>query len=435
MASQAPTNPYQPLPDSEIDSAPFAGRQKAFEFLYQQLTDPAGTETSLILGRHAIGKTALLRHFNRFFDETLVGVYVPLQERTFTDEADWLKLLVDGAARALAERNYTLSRLPEFDGAGSDMRGWFTETYLPEMLNIIRRHRRLVFLLDDVETLLKAVESGNLPEDGLDYLHTLVQNHPPLGMVLTLDTRYEAGISKLSPLVGLEDVFRLTNLSEDESTWLLNEPAAEHYRLTPEAGTAVFQATGGQPRPLRQFGFQLFRLWAARPDRKMLTLDDVKQVTPMVYAYSEADLRAAWVETSRNERLVLTAISSLLYADPLAEITPERIESWLVETDYPLDGTAINAAIRGLEYREIIEHISTGVRLTAGLIQRWLLENARLTEGAPQGGTRSLGLRWLALGIIAVLAILLVLVIQAGGRPPTTNDATLEPTVTLVTNP
>jgi hypothetical protein len=435
MASEIPPNPYLAQAGNDVESAPFAGRQKAFEFLYQQLTDPAGTETNLIMGRHGIGKTALLKHFNRFFDETLVGVYIPLQDRGLAGEADWLKLLVDGPARALAERNYTLSRLPEFDGAAADMRRWFSETYLPEMVGVIRRHRRLVFLLDNANVLLKAMDDGHLPDDSIQYLHSLVQSQFGPGVVLTLDTRYESDIARFSPLVQLEDVFRLANLSEDEAKWLLNEPAAERYRLTPEAVSAVYAATGGQPRALQQFGYQLFKLWESRPNHDPFTLDDVKQVTPTIYAQSEADLRAAWAESSRNERLALTAISSLIYSDPLAAITPERIESWLIETDYPLDATAINAAIRGLEYREMIEHTPAGVRLTAGLTQRWLLENARLTEAAPQGGTRGLAFRWLAVGVIAIVAILLVLTIRGGDAPPTSSHATLEPTVTLVTNP
>jgi hypothetical protein len=315
------------------------------------------------------------------------------------------------------------------------MRRWFSETYLPEMVGVIRRHRRLVFLLDDANVLLKAMDDGRLPDDSIQYLHSLVQSQFGPGVVLTLDTRYESDIARLSPLVQLEDVFRLANLSDDEAKWLLNEPAAERYRLTPEAVSAVYAATGGQPHALQQFGFQLFKLWEARPNRDTFTLDDVKQVTPTIYAQGEADLRAAWAESSRNERLVLTAISSLIYTDPLAAITPERIESWLIETDYPLDATAINAAIRGLEYREMIEHTLAGVRLTAGLTQRWLLENARLTEAAPQGGTRGLAFRWLAVGVIAIVAILLVLTIRGGDAPPASSHATLEPTVTLVTNP
>jgi hypothetical protein len=435
MANQVTANPYRPLPDDDPTSAPFAGRQKAFEFLYQQLTNPAGTETSLIIGRRDSGKTALLNHFSRFFDDSFLGVMIPLKGKVFASEADWLNLFVDGAARELAERNYTLSRLPEFEGAAGTMRGWFTETYMPEILNIIRRHRRLVFLLDDADVLLKAIVDGKLPDDSIPFLHGLVQTNPQLGLVLTLDAQYDADITQLSPLVTLEDTFRLANLSEDETIWLLSEPAAGHYKLSAETATAVYKATGGQPRLLQLFGFELFQRWEARPNRPPFTLDDVKQVTSAVYAQSEGDLRAAWSAATRNERLVLTAISSLIYADPLGKITPAGIESWLVETDYPMDGTGINAAIRGLEYREIVEHTPEGVRLNAGMMQSWLLENGRLNERAERPDLRRPALRWLALAGIVILVLALVLIASQGGTPAPISDAIVEPTVTLMTNP
>jgi hypothetical protein len=435
MENRVTPNPYRPLPDENDLSAPFAGRQKAFEFLYQRLTDPAGTESSLIMGRQEGGKTALLHHFNRFFDETFVSVYIPLAEKRLNSEADWLELLAKEATRALSEHNYTLSRLPEWDTATTDKRGWFSTTYLPEILNIIRRQRRLVFLLDDANALLQAVAAEKLPADTISYLHGLVEAHPQLGIVLTLDSQFEADIPKLSPLISLEAIFRLANLSEEEVTWLLTEPASDLYNLTADATAAVYKATGGQPRLVQRFGFQLFKLWETRPTRTVLTVEDVKQVTPAVYAASEKDLHAAWTATTRNERLALTAITSLIYADPLNTPTQAGLESWLVETDYPLDSTAIKAAIRGLEYREIVEHTPSGIRLTSTLMQNWLMENGRLTEGRISGEIRRPGLRWLAVAALALLIVALVLIASQTSAPVTANETAPVATVTLVANP
>jgi hypothetical protein len=283
--------------------------------------------------------------------------------------------------------------------------------------------------------LLKAIQDSKLPDDSITFLHGLVQANPQLGLVLTLDTQNEAEITQLSSLVTLEDIFRLANLSEDETTWLLTEPVIEQYKLPPETATAVYKTTSGQPRLLQRFGFELFRLWEARPNRPPFTLDDVKQITAAVYAQSEADLRAAWSAATRNERLVLTAISSLIYADPLGKITPSAIESWLVETDYPMDATGINAAIRGLEYREMVENTPNGIRLNAGMMQTWLLENGRLNERSGRPELRRPALRWLALAGIVILVLALVLIATQGGTPATPTNPIAEPTVTLMTNP
>jgi hypothetical protein len=432
MAAQPPANPYNPRPADGEPAAPFAGRQKAFEALYQALTGPAQTDTTLIMGRAGSGKTALLRHFNTFFDETFVGVYLPLRAMSLSDENTWLQTFIDATGRMLAESGYTLSRLPELEGETANLREWFTGTYLPDVLNILRRHRRLIYLLDDAEKLLGAIQSSAIPPDTLSYLDSLKNQFSTLGFVLTLDTRHESQIAEWSPLVELESVFRLSKLDSEATTWLLNEPVAGQYRLTDDAAQAVHRSTGGEPRLLQRFGFHLFNLWE-KTGKPTLNGDDLKPVTARVYNESEAELRAAWGETTRNERLVLTAISSLLYADPLGTVTPANVETWLVETDYPLDSTTINAAVRGLEYREIIENTPSGIHITAGLMQSWLLENARLTENTSDRAPRP-RLQWVVLAIVALIVIALVLVASQGSAPTASADAP-QPTVTLLPNP
>ena len=96
---------------------------------------------------------------------------------------------------------------------------------------------------------------------------------------------------------------------------------------TDEGIESVFAATGGQPRLIQRFGFHLFQRWEMQPNHTTLTQQDVKQITPLVYNQSETELRTVWTETTRNERLVLTAISSLLYADPLLNsVSPAKLK-------------------------------------------------------------------------------------------------------------
>src|SRR5689334_15769233 len=105
-------NPYRPAEGNETLLAPFAGRQKAFEHLYQQLTDPASAGVSIILGRRDIGKTALLRHFPSYFDDTFVGVYLPLKNKSVSSESDWLNTLALSTMEALSQRDFSLYKLP-----------------------------------------------------------------------------------------------------------------------------------------------------------------------------------------------------------------------------------------------------------------------------------------------------------------------------------
>ena len=114
---------------------------------------------------------------------------------------------------------------------------------------------------------------------------------------------------------------------------------------------------------------------------------------------------------------------------------------------FPLDVTAINATLRSLEYREILQPTPDGISLSASLMQSWLLENARLgrrtQSSAPTAGTSrpSRALRVTPRLLRILLAILVVLVIANvvayvwvnSGSPSVPPN--IQPTVTLANSP
>ncbi len=436
MTETLPVNPYDPAPDeAALPFVPFAGRQKAFEHLYRLLTDPANTDAVVILGRRHSGKTALLHHFHPFFDESFVSVYIPLHQLPLDSEAAWLKALSRRTNVALVEQNFSLARLVDKPPTTDNTRLWFANEYLPDILGVIRRQRQLVLLLDDADELLRAIADGRLPDDTFVFLRELLDTHPQLGLVLTLDTAAEADLPRLSPLATLTGVHRLANLTPDDTMDLLRTPVSDRYMVTDEAAAAVQAATGGQPRLLQRAGQRLFQ-WHENTQRSPLTPDDVKQLLPGLYAASSDEFRHLWHSLNQNERLVLTAITSLLYADPLAPITTRALETWFVETDYLLDGTAINAALRSLEYRELVT--GTPVRITAGLMQTWLLDNARLSQtsaGRPASGVPRAIRRWLVPAAVIVIAAVVLLVLSIISTPRDAADLTPQPTVTLAATP
>jgi hypothetical protein len=436
------SNPY-----GESSLAPFAGRQAAFARLYQHLTAPRVKGAMTFLGRKRLGKTALLTHFETFFDETFVGVYLPLKEMTPDDEDDWLLTLAREATKALVRHSFTLSRLSELEPPSSGLSGWWSEQFLPEMLTIIRPHRRLVFLVDDADVLLDMMSAGKLTPGSFATMHGLLEKHPQLSMALTADAERETDLARMSPLVNLtHNVFRLSALTTDEALWLLRQPVTGLYNVPDDCATIIYRLTGGEPGLLQRFGHELYERWQAYTDLNVITLDDVKGLTPRVYAQSAPELREIWQRLTLNERLALTAISGLLYGDPLRSIDTAAIEAWLIETDYPMDATTINAALRGLEYREIVALTPSGLMLSTGLMQTWLLENARL-DNRPSAAASAVRIQKprpanlprprliYAAGIgLALLILALILIsLSSTPRPPTNGDS--QPTVTLVNPP
>ncbi|MEL7435816.1 MAG: hypothetical protein AAFN11_17860, partial [Chloroflexota bacterium] len=96
---------------------------------------------------------------------------------------------------------------------------------------------------------------------------------------------------------------------------------------------------------------------------------------------------------------------------------------------YLLDIVAINAALRGLDYRHVVSYQEGGgIKLTVGLMQKWLLEQARLDETATRVGD---SIPWqVAIVIIAVIVLLLLALLLL--PPQFVLPESVVPTATLV---
>ena len=441
MDNRALANPYHTGDAAGLATAPFAGRQDAFGRIYGQISDPGRKQAILILGRRKIGKSALLYAAGSVFKETVVTVYIPLRDEPITSEYDWLLSLAQTITEAVAERGYTLSRLSQIEPPGNDIRLWFDDTFLPHILAALRGTRDLLLLFDDADRLLVALKTATLPEDALDFLDTLLAKHPQLGIIFTMDTEYESDLSAFDALVPIKNVYRLSNLELSETKWLMQEPVRTLYTVPDEVVQAVQRSTGGMPAAIQRFGYEFYRRWYGAPDLNVITLEDAKTLGVTVYNAVRDDYRAIWDSLTANERLVLTATSGLYYDDPMGTIDAASIERWLVGTDYPLDITAINAALRSLEYRELIVPSGAGVQLSAELLRTWLLENARrltrptAVEAAPPE-PRPLTvsprlIRWLLIALLLLIIANVIAFAVVSNQPTIVVTGLPQPTVTL----
>lgn len=262
----------------------------------------------------------------------------------------------------------------------------------------------------------------------------MLQDHLQLGVIITFDEKNEDQASQLIPLIDIHQIQRLQSLSAEESAELI----AQFVQHIPEPTDAhIYHLTDGHPLLLQFMGNALQTIHT-RP----ITKAEIDQIITDVYHQADETYRTIWQNTlSQNERLVLTAISGLLYDDPLIKLTTQRIESWLLETDFPIDITTINAGIRALEYQNlVIGSTSDGIRIRAQLFQRWLIEHARMdkpetfhSKPAPiKSDNSQLGRNGLFF-IVAIL-IVVILVVAISQQSDTATSIPLQPTVTLGTD-
>jgi hypothetical protein len=377
-------NPYFGGDDEgELARAPFAGRQAAFTRLYQTLSDPAGGRALLITGRARVGRTSLLYAFDSAFGESMVSALVPLRSAPLGSEMEFVLELAQDITAGLIAHDVPTGKLSDLKPPAGDARLWLEDEFLPAVFHHLRL-RRLALLIDDADRLVSAILAEDLPDDLFSYLRKLLEHWPALGIVVTAPDDDTLDASSFSPLVTLNDHVRLMNLAPDETRWLIQAPVRSFYSAPDAAAAAVQRATGGAPALVQQFGYHLFKRWEAS-EGNVLGLEDVRAVTPRVYQAALNDFRRQWSSYTLNERLVLTAITDLIYEDPLDRISVPVLQTWLTDTDYPLDTTAILSALRSLEYNEIVAGMPDSIVINSGMLQTWLLENARL-QGQPVRG-------------------------------------------------
>jgi hypothetical protein len=436
--------------DATDATTEFVGRDAIYKRLQQHVAKPTARGAFLLLGRTGMGKTALLTHFDAYFDDALLGVYLRLDAEMLQDMPTLIITLAAATNALLANYHFNMERLhtllapatdarqdnvieaPAPSDIDNDPRRWLQERYLPLLFRVTRPQRHVIWLLDDAEHLLDAMQNGTLPDDTLHFLFDMLAAFPLLSIVLSLHTRHEQRLPQFAPLVQAANVLRLTRLSAVDAAQLLRLRVPGVLETVCEA---VYRVAGGDPRLVLRFGAYLQQI----PQDEIYT-ETVRRGVPQVYAASQDVLRQLWDDLDANERIVLRALAAMHYADPLRSIDSEQIELWLVDTDTPLDLTSINAALRSLEYRELISRGGAaerkrqgGILLTMDLLQRWLLDttqqgNEADTADAAAGGIGRRG--WLLLCAAALMIILLLLLLSQA--PATTNTATTpQPTVTL----
>lgn len=395
-------------------SIPFAGRHVIYTRLQQHILDPIDHHAVIFTGHNGMGKTAMLRHAERLFREPILAVYVSLSDMSNKDML--IQTLIAGINQLLEEYQFSLSRVPNInpDNNEVDLASWFDDVYLPDIASIIRPHRRIAFLLDDMEHLLTF--EGDFPS----YLQALLEKHAQVTIIGTLSTTHDDKLLKLQPLINPVKAERIGRLNQEDSKDLMLQHASG---ISDDIIKNIFRATGGHPKILSYFGETLQYHRANNSDAAAYDL-----TKPDVYTKTKEDFRQIWLKLSRDERLVLTGIASLIYDNPSQVVTPKAIEQWLIETDYLMDIVAINAALRGLDYQDIVsQQQSDGIHLTMGLMQQWLLEQARLDDNI-EVNRGQISVWILVLGILIIIAIIILLI---SIPPQYLDNNVLIPTATL----
>jgi hypothetical protein len=397
---------------------PFVNRQQLINQFQNHLTSSGERAAITFIGRRKIGKTALLHQLRQRFTEGTICLYVALSASV--DEDTLLKSIAQQTIDAVTGLDYVMRvpvNLPEDDDEIA-LRDWLADECLPHLTDIMRSRQRLALLLDDAHHLIDMVQPSD-DESLAAYFYERIS--PQMSIGLSLPLRYEDRLDVLAPLVRAPQTYRLNALTQEEAAPLFLEYA--ELAIPNEILTQLYENTGGEPLLLAAYHTQTLER-----ELRVITQQNLDAITPAIYAAYQTFFRTRWDELDGEQRLILTAIVGMIYDDPLQPIQPSRISNWLAAQDYTVDTTTINAAMRGLEYLEIIDGQG---RIRSKLLRRWLIENARLeaeTSGAFGGFSREV----LLAGVALLVAVTLLIAVAASLTEGDATSASAPPTVTLV---
>ena len=407
MCKKMDDNPlsFDPFEPVEAKTAlPFAGREEAFALLYHHLNDPTNTEGVTFLGRRRIGKTTVLQQFAEKAATSFLAVYLPLRELSFRNEGEWLHILSRSIVNTVSSQGYTIAEMDTPPDEPHALREWLPTQCIPAALRAIRHRKRMALMLDDLEAFLDSSGALVVPPDSFAYLRAF--RHLQMGIAMTIDLAVESKLQEFSPLVRTGSVHRLTRLTPEVTAMLLHDPNSSLNTLTDDAIAIIHRETGGEAVLAQHFVACL-----RNTDKETITADDAKNAIPAAYSSGNADLNLLWSLLNLEEQRVLGAISSLKYRNPLRPVDTNAIENWLVRTDYMTDTTSISRALRSMEYYDIVAGSASDISISAGLMHKWLLENAEIDsdKAVIMPGSRRRILIGLAMGVIFLLVLLVIL--------------------------
>ncbi|MCL4256436.1 MAG: hypothetical protein KJ043_21955, partial [Anaerolineae bacterium] len=324
-----------------------------------------------------------------------IGVFIALADMSVEDEDQFWVTTSQIILDTLAWYQIILPEMPSDESA----RVWFGSIFVPAVIKALRGHDMLL-LWDDAHHLL----SEKLPDDLFEILRGLCS--PAIQMVFAFE------IGQFMPFIKPKHQLRLGNLSLAGCEAVL---AGYQSGLGAEMVRAIYEATGGLPHLLHHYGAELGQY------------ADIKILNNAVYERVKDDFLAIWTSRSADEKLVLTAIADLFYDDPLRPISNAHIATWSTKSDYLLDETAINAALRGLVYDELALLENHHVRVRGDLWRKWLLEHARI--GGDKSNKRQPVPMSLIIGtlVVVIIAVLLTLIIFGGASDSGVTIPTITP--------
>ncbi len=342
-------NPYVVGIPLSAGSPMFFGREDVMQFLLEQLA-AAHRNNLVLIGPRRTGKSSLLKQLPPRLGGDFLPVYLDGQSLALDPGLPaFLHAVACEISLAMEARGWTIPA-PELSAFALNPTAEFERGFL----SAARRQLgecHLLLLLDEFEELEFAVRRGTLDASIFPFLRHLMQHAENLSVIFCGTHRLEELASDYwSVLFNISLYRRIGFLSREEAIRLIQEPVAEYgMRCDDLALEKIWRVTAGHPYFLQLICHSLVNRHN-RQRRSYVTVADVNAAVEEILTTGEAHFVYLWMDSTRDQKLALYAMSRLGGAGSL---TPQQAADELHRQGISVAADALGGAFRDLAARDI----------------------------------------------------------------------------------
>jgi hypothetical protein len=264
---------------------------------------------------------------------------------------------------------------------------FFIEHILPQAF-AAAQGRRLLLMIDEIESLEARVAQGKLDPAFFGVLRHLMQHEPRLALICAGSHRLdELRLVAWTSIFNAALHYRLGDLPDSDARALITTPLGGAIYYDDLALDQILHLSGGHPYFLQLFCRELIDQ-ANERQQTVLTLEHVLALLGQILILGEAPLADLWGDSSADEQWVLVALARLL--PPTALFDAPQLMAAIAAYNLTADRDTVDMALQRLCWRDILateeELLQTGerrYRWRLALFGHWITRTQALISRTP----------------------------------------------------
>jgi hypothetical protein len=357
-------NPYNI--SSPVIGSQFFGRAELLSSILHTF-DSSAQNAVTVFGRARLGKTSVLWEVaSQLAGQEYVPVYWELKDKTH--------LSLERALRSLAKVVAEKVQPGSLNLQASDVDSFKTR-FLPQMFKRIGS-RRLVLLLDDIDTL---AESGGEADSLITYFQKLIVDEQSIAFVLSTSTKFQdlpIAFQRIGKQVRVEELTFLTPYEVRSLITGLAQKTPVNY--SPEAIRAITDLSAGHPYFTQLICYEILQ-YALKEGKAHIGKDTIYTILPVILEKSRPDLKQSIAGFSMHMLNTLSACA--LVFEQTEFVTLKSVSHILRDYEIVINDSEIKQTFDELRRRSVLQEVRQGsFAFTIPLLAHWIIEGYSLAH-------------------------------------------------------